>query len=198
MKPIKANLTSTEHPDKRIIYGIIVIIVLCFFSVSALNIRAAIHNHNNILNYQSKIDRLSQGARAAELHEAEIKNRPTDGDYEKNKKNAVFANRLITLDIFPWDKLLDALEKSVPEGITLSSFDPSNDFKQIIIKGRAGTVENIAYLLKMLEKSSMLQKSSLLRICLSESKPGGLRSVKTEGIEFEAAIFLKAELPVLK
>ena len=198
MKPIKANLTSIEHPDKRIIYGIIVIIVLCLFLISALNIRAAIHNHNNILNYQIKTDRLSQGARAAELHEAEIKNRPTDGDYEKNKKNAVFANRLITLDIFPWDKLLDTLEKSVPEGITLSSFDPSNDFKQIIIKGRAGTVENIAYLLKMLEKSSILQKSSLLRICLSESKPGGLPSVKTEGIEFEAAIFLKTEIPALK
>jgi Tfp pilus assembly protein PilN len=149
------------------------------------------------LNYQAKIDRLTQRGRAAELHEAEIKNRPTDEEYEKNKKNAVFANRLITLDIFPWDKLLDTLEKSVPEGITLSGFDPSDDLKQILIKGRAGTLENIAYLLKMLEKSSILQ-SSLLRICLSESKPGGLPSVKTEDIEFEAAIFLKTETPDLK
>ncbi|MBL0732144.1 MAG: PilN domain-containing protein [Desulfosarcina sp.] len=191
MKPIKGNLTTVEYIDKRIIYSILIIAAVILLLISALNIHSAVQYHTDVLNYKEKITRLTQNPKTRKLRDDEIKSRPGEQEYEKIKKNALFVNRLITLDIFPWDKLLDTLEQSVPESMTLNSVIPSNDFKKIIIKGRAGKMQNITHLLKRLEKSAILQKSSLLQICVAESNPDNISAEKAPGINFEMETFFK-------
>ncbi|MCD6184264.1 MAG: PilN domain-containing protein [Deltaproteobacteria bacterium] len=198
MKPIKGNLTTVEYIDKRIIYSILTIAAVILLIISACNIHSGFQYHTDTLNYKEKITRLTQNLKTKKLRDDDIKNRPGEQEYEKIKTNALFMNKLITLDIFPWDKLLDTLEQSVPEGMTLNSFVPSNDFKKIIIKGRAGTMKNITHLLKMLEKSAILQKSSLLQICVAESNPDNISAEKAPGINpsinFEMETFLKMDI----
>ena len=193
MKPIKANIATIEYIDKRIVYSILVILAVISLLLFSHNIYSGFRYHTDILNYKKKITRFQQNLEVIKRRNDEIKSRLEDKEQEKIKKNAVFVNRLIALDIFPWDNLLDTLEKSLPEGMILNSVVPLDDFQKITIDGYAGSMKNITHLLKMLNNSKMLQKSSLLQLGVDESNVENIQEEKPADIHFAIETFLKID-----
>lgn len=193
MKPIKANIATVEYIDKRIVYSVLVIVAIISLIIFLRNIHTGFQYHADILNYQEKITRLQKNLEARKRRNDEIKSRLGDNELKKIEKDVPFVNGLITLDIFPWDRLLDTLENSVPEGMTLNSMVPVDDFKKINIDGYAGAMRNITQLLKMLEKSTIFHKSSLVKLSVDESNVENISGEKAPDIHFEIEIFLKME-----
>ncbi len=193
MKPIKANIATVEYIDKRIVYSVFVIVAIISLIIFLRNIHTGFIYHADILNYKEKITRLQQNLEARKRRNAEIKSRLGDNELKKIEKDVPFVNGLITLDIFPWDKLLDTLENSVPEGMTLKSMVPLDDFKKINIDGYAGAMRNITQLLKMFEKSTIFHKSSLVKLSVDESNVENIPVEKAPDIHFEIETFLNME-----
>jgi len=193
LKPIKANIATVEYIDKRIVYSVLVIVAIISLIIFLHNIHTGFLYHADILNYKEKITRLQQNLEARKRRNDEIKSRLGDNELKKIEKDVPFVNGLITLDIFPWDKLLDTLENSVPEGMTLKSMVPLDDFKKINIDGYAGAMRNITQLLKMLEKSTIFHKSSLVKLSVDESNVENIPVEKAPDIHFEIETFLKME-----
>jgi Tfp pilus assembly protein PilN len=193
LKPIKANIATVEYIDKRIVYSVFIILVVIGLIIFFRNIHTGFRYHADILNYKEKITRLQQKLEARKRRNEEIKSSLGNNGLKKIEKDVAFVNRLIILDIFPWDKLLDALENSVPEGMTLNSVVPLDDFKKINIDGYAGAMRNITQLLKMLEKSTIFHKSSLVKLSVDESNVENIPGEKAPDIHFEIETFLKME-----
>ena len=191
MKAIKANIATIEYIDKRIIYSILVTVAVVSLLILSRNIYSGFQYHTDILNYKKKITRLQQNLEVIKHRNDEIKSRLQDKEQEKIQENAVFLNRLITQDIFPWDQLLDTLEKSLPEDMVLNSIVPLDDFQKITIDGYAEAMKNIAHLLKMLNNSIMLHKSSLVQLGVDESNVKNIQEKKTPEIHFVIETFSK-------
>ncbi len=169
MTPLKINLASLEYADKRkanfILTGVAVVLLL----ISGLNVNLFRVYNFTIAEVHSKILRLeNQLAKKQRIHE-KIKSQFGKDTINIIKENAAFVNRVIALDVFPWNSLLYNLEKQVPEGLTLKSISPSDNFNKLRLKGRTGSMNNITFFLKKLDESELLHQGVLLQFSVDES-----------------------------
>ena len=190
MNPIKINLASLKYNDKRnasfILTGVAIVVLL----VSGLNFNffriyksTIAENHAKILRLENKL------AIKKSVHE-KIKSRFGKDKISIIKKNAAFFNRAIALDVFPWNSLLYNLEMQIPEGLTLNSISPSDNFNKLKLKGRTDSMNNITYFLKKLDESELLHQGVLLQFSVDESNQALKHKKNIPEIQFEIEISL--------
>ena len=150
------NLTTQDHVDRRIVYGVLggVVTLLALFTLS--NAVSGIQAYRERSAYQAKITDLQQQAQTL-----------TDSDKNAGNFNAETAkamqnrsrqaNFLIALDLFPWIRILDELESAIPSQVVLDRFLPEPDLTTIRITGRTSSVEPITHFQEALEKSEIFQ-----------------------------------------
>ena len=171
MEPIKINLATFEYQDKRIAYPILISAILMIFALSGLSFYLGSRNRAEIEEYEKKIEQLEYRS---------IKKQNTDDNkfYKLNseeietiKNNVDFVNQLIDMDTFPWGKLLDSLERVVPSGITLSTFQMSDDMNKVELQGIARSIKDIGVFLEQLDGSKIYGINELISLSVSEENP---------------------------
>ncbi|CAN2042400.1 putative PilN domain-containing protein [Candidatus Magnetomoraceae bacterium gMMP-15] len=185
MEPIKLNLASSDYNYKHILLLIVIGTIISAFFITAYNISLWFDMQNAILQYEKKILVLEKRLEKEKyLYEkTKIKLEQYERDIIKN--NAVFVNNLIISDIFPWDHILDMLEKIIPDGLILESFLPSDSVKKIILKGHAESTIEIFNFLKRLEQTDMVSKNVLLKLSVEQNKSEIFENQKDTGMTFE-------------
>lgn len=176
-----------EYHDKRIVYSVVLGAIVFLAAIIGYNINVGVKYQKEISEYEEKIGKLVEQNQSKrkflhkELKEEEIKQIKTD---------ALFVNKLIAIDIFPWDHLLETLEDNIPEGIILMNLSLSDIYDKLLLKGSAGSIEKIALFLKKLEESSMFQKCMILKLSVEKGSLEEISKKKPFNIYFEIEISL--------
>lgn len=176
-----------EYHDKRIVYSVVLGAIIFLAAIIGYNINVGVKYQKEISEYEEKIGKLVEQNQSKrkflhkELKEEEVKHIKTD---------ALFVNKLIAIDIFPWDHLLETLEDNIPEGIILMNLSLSDIYDKLLLKGSAGSIEKIALFLKKLEESSMFQKCMILKLSVEKGSLEEISKKKSFNIYFEIEISL--------
>jgi Tfp pilus assembly protein PilN len=79
-------------------------------------------------------------------------------------------NRLIALDLFPWVKVLDALEKALPDAVVIDSFRPDEGFARIHLAGHTDSLEQLVRFQERLEASDLFSAVVLENMGLGDDR----------------------------
>ncbi|MBW1911627.1 MAG: PilN domain-containing protein [Deltaproteobacteria bacterium] len=186
MKTINLNLATFEYQDKRIAYPILIGAALIIIIISGFSVQFYLGNQNDIKEYEKKIARLEQEhMKRQKIYTAKHQDLDS-GEIEAIQKEIDFVNELITKDTFPWDKLMNSLERNMPAGIKLLNFTISNDLKALKLQCKALSIRDISSFLNKLDGSKIYRNNNLINLSVAQ-KNVSQESGKGEGlvIKFE-------------
>ncbi|MBN1106848.1 MAG: PilN domain-containing protein, partial [Deltaproteobacteria bacterium] len=151
------------------------------------------YNIGLFLNYKGKV--LEYEERIAQLDQGEVTRKrirePGGTTVSKEevasiKAGVEFVNRLITLDIFPWDRLLDELETRTPSQVSILGLVSLKDENRIKIEAKAVSMSHITQFLKALDESAITRDNILLNVSVGkDNSEGGRRDAGDLSIRFE-------------
>jgi Tfp pilus assembly protein PilN len=166
--PLKINLATFEYHDKRIIYTVLVCVAAFVLIISGYNIHLGIKYQNEILEYEGKLARLNQNLVKKQRIKDTRKKTLKKKEIKAIQKKTLLVNTMITRDVYPWNLILDALEKKTPEGVVLIHFSPSKKPGKLTLRGYANSTEEISKFLKELEISGVFSRNVLLKLTVDK------------------------------
>ena len=191
-------MATLEYYDKRIVYSVVLGAIIFLVATTGYNINMGVKYQKEISEYKEKIGKLDQNQSQRKFFHKKLK----EEEIKQIKTDALFVNRLIAIDIFPWDSLLETLEDNMPEDIilmnlSLSDIYGSDIYDKLLLKGYAGSTEKIALFVKKLEESRMFQKCMILKLSVNK---GGLEEISKKKsfniyFEIESSLLMKEIFP---
>lgn len=186
MEPIKINLATFEYQDKRLSYTVMLLTALIVLIVSIFSIRSAANTQTEIKEYEKKIAEQEQNIIKRQKIRKENIKKLNDAEIKSLKKNIDFVNGLINKDAYPYDRLLDLFELCVPQGIVLSSFKMSKDLDEVVVEGKADSMNEITVFLNKLNESKSYKKNNLLNLSIAQKNNAHDEPISVDdGIKFE-------------
>ena len=171
MKPVRINQIVHGQINKKqnllIMAGVILFIILS--AILICNFVAYNKYSRLTLEYRVKSENLSSDTRKKASQNLKVN--LTKDEKQSIIKDIAFVNALIAKDVFPWCYLLDTLERKIPDGITLTSFIPSDNLSKLTLNGNADHIKNITLFLKNMEKTKMFHKSILTDLDIDMKRP---------------------------
>ena len=149
------NLTTREHIDNRIrliLFGGMAALVII---ISVINLVRGYHLHKERATYQDKLKQLQQLALQLQSAEESRGGQVSPKAYQSLMRKGRRVNRLIALDLFPWIKILDALENALPDVVILDSFRPVEGFARIQLTGRTDSLDKLVQFQQQLAASDI-------------------------------------------
>lgn len=186
MEPIKINLATFEYQDKRLSYTVMLLTALIVLIVSIFSIRSAANTQTEIKEYEKKIAEQEQNIIKRQKIRKENIKKLNDAEIKSLKKDIDFVNGLINKDAYPYDRLLDSFELCIPQGIVLSSFKMSKDLDEVVVEGKADSMNEITVFLNKLNESKSYKKNNLLNLSISQKNNAQDEPISVDdGIKFE-------------
>ena len=178
------NLTTHDHVDRRIVFGILGAVALFLAIFTLVNAVNGFQAFNERSDYRAKISDLQQQAKALTKQDEIVAtfDAAAAGELQKRIRNA---NYLIALDIFPWITIMDELEKAIPPQVVLDRFLPSQDLKTIRINGRMPSVEPITRFQEALGKSNLFQSVVIENMDFGPESSATKGAAASSGMHFE-------------
>lgn len=166
------NLTTRERIDNRIRFllfgGLTALVVI----ISLTNITKGYQIYHERSTYQDKLRQLKQQALKLQSTGAG-KGNVSPKAYQALMNKGIRVNRLIALDIFPWARVLDALEKALPEVVIIDAFRPVDGFARIHLAGRTDSLDQLVRFQERLEASDIFTTVVLENMGLGGGVSGG-------------------------
>jgi len=186
-------MATLEYYDKRIVYSFVLGAIIFLVAITGYNINMGVKYQKEMSEYEEKIEKLEQNQSPKKFLHKELK----EEEINQIKTDALFVNKLIAIDIFPWDRLLETLEDDTPEDIILMNLSLFDIYDKLLLKGYAGSIEQIALFLKKLEESSIFQKCMILKLSIDK---GGLEKISKKKsfniyFEIESSLLMKEIFP---
>jgi Tfp pilus assembly protein PilN len=185
LDPVKLNLATFKYYDKRVASIALVMIVVFLGGLSSYNVTKAMQDKRDILNYEAKIKRLETSLAKSKKARETVRKKLKGEEMRAIREGTTLVNRIIARNVFPWDRVLDALEVSIPKGIFLESLTPSKNFSSVQIKGVAGSPDQIDLLLSRLKKAKLFERNLLTKLNLQEIGGNGAETSDRNGVRFE-------------
>ena len=178
------NLTTHDHVDRRMVFGVLIGIALFLTIFTLFNAVNGLQAFNERSDYRAKIRDLQQQAKTlTKQYEAVAAFDAAAAD--ELQKRIQNANYLIALDIFPWMTIMDELERAIPPQVVLDRFLPSQDLKTIRINGRTPSVEPITRFQEALGKSALFQSVVIENMDFGPEASATEGSKTSGGMHFE-------------
>lgn len=162
-----------------------VMIVVFLSGLSSYNVTKAMRNKRDILNYEAKTKRLETSLAKSKKARETVRKKLKGEEMKAIREGTTLVNRIIARNTFPWDRMLDAIESSLPKGIFLQSFTPSKNFISFQIKGVARSPDQIDSLLSRLKKAKLFKRNLLTKLNLKEIGGNGAETESRNGVRFE-------------
>jgi Tfp pilus assembly protein PilN len=162
------NLTTRKRIDYRVRYLLYGATAVFIAVISLANLVQGVQLYRERVDYQRKLTALQEQIRnieAAGGGDRAIKPKI----YQALMDRGLKGNRLIALDRFPWVKVLDALEKAIPDAVIIDSFRPAADFMRINLDGRTESLEKLVDFQKRLEDTDLFTSVILENMGIGKS-----------------------------
>lgn len=185
MRPVNLNLAVCEYVERPLAFtllGVAAALALLFF---IFNIRSMWRMDREIAAYQENLKQISELEAGKKAAGQDQKTAVGEKEIETTRENAVFVNRLILLDIFPWDKVLDTFEEDMGQTVFLESLTPDENFVRIILKGYAASTEDVTRYLKSRESAGRLKKIVLVEVNVATDAAEGPPETRKPPVKFE-------------
>ena len=193
MDTVKLNLATFKYFDKRVASVALIVITLVLGGLSLYSVTQAIQGQANILSYEGKIKRLEKSLVKSKKARENVRKKLKGEEMQAIREGTLFVNGIIARDAFPWDRFLDAVETSMPEGIVLEDLTVAGDFQTVKMKGFARSSEEIDLLLSRLKKTGIFEGNLLTKLSVKEmGKNDSADSVESE-MRFEITSKLNIE-----
>lgn len=185
MKPIKLNMATFEYQDVTISYPMLLISAVIIVSLSLYTLGLAFSNQDAIFDYEQKMTVLNEKTITRQKIEKKKTHRISKEESTAIQQEAGFINHLILMDIFPWGRLLDDLERALPSTTTVVSFASGGSLDKISIRGKADTMQEVSNFMENLEKSHFVMDTTLRNLEVSQDRPVGENRDRELTIQFE-------------
>jgi hypothetical protein len=173
MEPIRINIATFEYLDKKIVL-IISALLLAVAIMTALNTSLYFAYKNQIVEFEQKTSRIEKS-----MEKDSDKTDISAEEWEIMQHRIISANRIIVKDVIPWSRLFDVLEKNIPDGILIESVNPANDYRTLIIKGKADSEPTIAFFMNRLKEVEFLNNSLLTEFSIGADDGGRFTKLGT-------------------
>jgi Tfp pilus assembly protein PilN len=181
MSALSLNLATFEYRTRRVAALSLFVTGLAAVVISLYSIRGGIELRDEIREYEKRIAQLESVRAKAAAYGRGKAGKPLGKEAMRTiGQQASLVNQLIVSDVFPWDQLLDGLEKALPEGVLLLSLRPSGDRKQITVTGRSRSTDSLSRFMSGLDESGVIERAALTKL-LVERGDG-----HSEAMAFEA------------
>ena len=101
---------------------------------------------------------------------------PSEGQLAKQAEQIAFANTILQQDSFQWSVLLDRLEQTLADGVSLESVGPDPKDGSVKLAGRALKLDNLREYLGGLSRSEWFSNAYLLEQEMVKAKKTGDQS----------------------
>ncbi|MBW2095978.1 MAG: PilN domain-containing protein [Deltaproteobacteria bacterium] len=186
-------MATFKYYDKRVASIALVVIFFFLGGLSLYNVTQGIQGQREILSYESKIKRLEKSLVKSKKAREKVRKKLKGEEMRAIREGTAFVNKIIAKNAFPWDRLLDAIETSIPEGIILKELTVADDFETVQMKGVAGSSDVIDLLLSRLKKSGVFERNLLTKLSISEFGKNGAVRGNRKGMRFEIESKLSIE-----
>ena len=193
MDPVKLNLATFKYYDKRVASIALVIIIFVLGGLSVFDVTQGIQGQREILSYEGKIKRLEKRLAKSKKAREKVRKKLKGEEMQAIREGTVYVNRIIAKNAFPWDRLLDAIEISMPGGIILRDLTVAEDFQTVQINGLAKSSEEIDLLLSRLKKSGVFEENLLTKLSVKEIGKNDSDNIAGNGMRFEIKSRLNLE-----
>jgi hypothetical protein len=166
MEPIRINIATFEYLDKKIVL-IIAALVVTIAIMTALNTSLYLTYNRQIGEFEQKTSRVEKS-----IQKDSGKTDISAEEWETTQRRIISANRIIIKDVIPWSRLFEVLEKNIPDGIFIESVKPTNDFRTVIIQGKATSERKISLFMKRLKEVEFLKNSLLAEFSIGADDGG--------------------------
>jgi type IV pilus assembly protein PilN len=148
---LSINLASQRHINQRALRVILSGIILLLLIVLALQGNAYLKTRQLAQQHQSHIDSLQEQLRG------KLPKRLTAEDLAEQRQTYDQAAILLQRDAFRWTALFDRMERLLPEGVSLRSFNPDYNKNSLLITGAARNLHNLQALLDNIQAEQFHQ-----------------------------------------
>ncbi len=172
MDRILINLATFEYLDKRIAYPMLFGAAIILIAISWYMVKASYQYQNHIFEYEKRIESLDQKILTRQSIKQKTEKIGKD-ETTSLQSDIVFVNERIKQDVFPWDRLLDALERNMPDRTVLLSISPSKGQTGLRLQGKAESMEEVGMFLKNLNQSTIFPDNRLVNLAVN--REGGFQ-----------------------
>jgi len=166
MEPIRINIATFEYLDKKIVF-IISALVIIVAIMTALNTSLYLAYKSRIAEFEQKTARIEKS-----MEKDSGKTDISAEEWEHMQRRVISANRIIVKNVIPWSRLFEVLEKNIPNGILIESVNPTNDYRTLIIEGKADSERMIALFMNRLKEVEFLNDSLLTEFSIGADDGG--------------------------
>lgn len=166
MEPIRLNIATFEYLDKKILL-IIAALAVAIAIMTVLNTSLYLSYKHQIGEFEQKTSRIEKS-----IQQDSGKTDISAEEWETALGRIISANRIIVKDVIPWSRLFEVLEKIIPDGIFIESVNPTNDYRTLIIQGKAASEQKISLFMKRLKEVEFLTNSLLAEFSIGTDDGG--------------------------
>ena len=161
-KEIDINLATLRYRRGRAVFFILILSSILTVVFGLYDLRLYLQKDREIEVYRKRLKAL-QGLVEKEAEGLKRLEVP-DGDEIRALVDRVrFVNRLINEGSFSWIRLMNHLESTLPEEVSLLQIQPGRDRRVVTITGMAKSLEDVFRFLRNLEGSQYFERSFLIR-----------------------------------
>ena len=177
------NLSTRERIDHRIRYSLYGGMALFVVAISLANLIQGYRLYEERAIYETKLATLRQQSRDLDTAVSGSGN-VSPKAFQALMNKSLKGNRLIALDLFPWVKVLSAIEKALPDLVILDAFRPDDSFTRIHLTGRTESLEELVGFQKRLEASELFTNVVLVDMGLGDAGDQVDKSANRSRMEF--------------
>ena len=176
MEPVRVNLATFEYLDRRLSALLALGAASILALVAWLGTTGYLERRETIARYRDRIATLERSVEERRAKAREEISVPDPEEIRRLEARMERVGRLIFLDGFPWIPLLDLLERQLPGEVVMTEVTPSEDFRRLTLKGRAGSTEAMTRFLKRLDQGELFSETELSRLTfVGEGTPPAVR-----------------------
>lgn len=196
---IKINLATFYYGNRGLQWGLIGMVCAITLAMSAYLIHLAAVYQDEILSYSNKIAKLERSLAKHTRAGGPAEGRLTSEELKQLKHDLAFVDGLIFRDIFPWDMVLDAVERNMPKAVYLEKLEVDSSSNKLYVRGTAGSTASISVFLKNLDLNEIFRTSRLVRFSVEDSNdPGGGSPSRVINFDIECTLNPKVVLKRLR
>lgn len=162
MKTIHTNLATFEYIDRRLSLVLMLSAGVLILSISVALIHQFFNDAESIRSYETKILEKEQQINSKSKSGNDRHKTFTKEQQKEINDRIIMINRMIATDVFPWNRILEDLERGIPEGLYLESFVPGEDLSTITLKGLADAESKVSFFYKRLEENKIFRNNTLM------------------------------------
>jgi len=149
------NLATRVYVDQRLVSQVCFAAIVLLLLLLSWNCFSALGNLDELRRLRADIT----------TYEGRLNSRPSDvpeREYTRQLAEIAYYNGVIERKSFNWLGLLDKMEETLPEGVTLIALTPDTQTGEIKCEGRAHSFANIRAYLEKLDESRAFSEVLLL------------------------------------